>query len=433
MEWPAVSQSPFAANTSNPIRKILEVITSRGPNPVYLSIGDPTKYGNFPPPSSAIESVKSILVGSKSNGYAPSCGIPATRSAIAEWFQTVADASHVKIDASDVFLASGASGALQMCIEVLAGPGDNILLPRPGFGLYRTLAESKSIQWKYYDLLPDKAWSIDLDHLRSLADERTKAILINNPSNPCGSVFTRKHLCEIVALADELKIPIISDEIYAEMAFEPHEFHSIMEISDKVPCLVAGGTAKRFMVPGWRVGWTILHDPTPTKAFDEIRQGLFALSTQLLGPNTLIQAAVPRILTETPPDYFTGNNRRLQANAEYCMERCSKIRGLTPIEPQGAMYMMIRVDSEQFDSVISDDITFFQNLLSEEGVEVLPGSCFAYPQFFRVVLCVTPEILHDAWDRIEKFCTRHLKAHENGQEDDGENGEPASKRRKTHE
>jgi len=118
-----------------------------------------------------------------------------------------------------VILASGCSHAIDLSICVLATHGQNILIPRPGFPLYKTLTSVYGIQYKQYNLLADKNWSIDLKHLESLIDENTAAIVVNNPSNPCGSVFSRKHLLEILELAEKYKKPIIADEIYDKFVF----------------------------------------------------------------------------------------------------------------------------------------------------------------------------------------------------------------------
>lgn len=162
-------------------------------------------------------------------------------------------------------ICSGCSGALDLCVTVLADEGQNILMPRPGFSLYQTLAMSKGIECRYYDLLPEKNWEIDLAHLESLVDGRTAAIVVNNPSNPCGSVYSREHLLDILRVAEKTRVPIIADEIYADMAFRPHRFYPLASLTETVPVLAVGGLAKRYLVPGWRVGWVLVHD----------RRGLF--------------------------------------------------------------------------------------------------------------------------------------------------------------
>lgn len=120
-----------------------------------------------------------------------------------------------------MILASGCSHAIDLCICVLAKHGQNILIPRPGFPLYKTLTSVYGVQYKQYNLLAEKNWFIDLEHLESLIDENTAAIVINNPSNPCGSVFSRKHLLQILELAERYRKPIIADEIYDKFVFSP--------------------------------------------------------------------------------------------------------------------------------------------------------------------------------------------------------------------
>lgn len=123
------------------------------------------------------------------------------------------------MDLQDVILASGCSHALDLCICVLAKPGQHILIPRPGFPLYKTLTSVYGVHFRQYNLLADQNWAIDLDHLESLIDHNTAAIVVNNPSNPCGSVFSAKHLIKLLELADKHKKPIIADEIYDKFVF----------------------------------------------------------------------------------------------------------------------------------------------------------------------------------------------------------------------
>ena len=166
------------------------------------------------------------------------------------------------IKAEDVLIVSGCSCALDMAISAMANPGDNILVPRPGFPLYKTLANGLGIKTKEYDLLPLKGWECDLDHMRAMIDENTKAILVNNPSNPCGSVFSEEHLRKILALADEFKVPIIADEIYEHFVFSEagKSYVPMASLTTTVPILSCGGLTKRYLVPGWRLGWITVHD-----------------------------------------------------------------------------------------------------------------------------------------------------------------------------
>lgn len=207
-----------------------------------------------------------------------------------------------KCTANDVILVSGCSSALDISISVLADPGQNILIPRPGFSIYRTLAIGHGIEVRSYNLLPEHNWEVDLAHLESLIDDKTAALVLTNPSNPCGSVFSRKHLQSIVNLAEKYYLPIIADEIYEHFVFPGTEYCSVSSLSKTVPVLSCGGLTKRFLVPGWRLGWIIVHDRNGL--FDDVRKGLANLISRIMGANTLIQAALPAILKNTPQSFF---------------------------------------------------------------------------------------------------------------------------------
>lgn len=294
--------------------------------------------------------------------------------------------------------------ALDLCICVLANPGQNILVPMPGFSIYKTLAESHGILVKHYNLRPEKNWEIDLDHLESLIDDKTATILINNPSNPCGSVFSRNHLLSILELAKRHKVPIISDEIYEHFVFSGNEYHSLGSLSDDVPILSCSGLTKRFLVPGWRLGWIVINDRHDT--FTEVRAGLVRLSQRLLGPNSIVQAALPEILSATPQHFFDETVQYVEENARNFYNRISKVPGLRPVEPQGAMYMMIGIDIDSFPG-IKDDVDFTERMVKEQSVFCLPAQCFQFPNFFRVVLTIPKAKVSTACERIEEFCKKH--------------------------
>ena len=177
-----------------------------------------------------------------------------------------------------------------------------------------------------------------MEHLESLIDENTSAILVNNPSNPCGSNFTEAHLKDILALAERNYLPIISDEIYAGMNWTKHPFTALYTIPSTVPIVTIGGLAKRWCVPGWRVGWVVLHERGGL--FKELRRGISNLTQTQLHPNTVFQQALPEIL-ETPQGFFDGVVDVLKTNARLISEKLAKAPGLKVIEPQGAMYSMV--------------------------------------------------------------------------------------------
>lgn len=402
----SVPASKMAANTFNPIRNIVDTMNLT-PHPdkpmIALSIGDPTVFGNLPLPDVTTNAVKAAIDKGKYDGYGPSVGYEESRKAIAEYVST--DTSTV--EAKDIILASGASGALDLCISCLANAGDNILVPRPGFSLYKTLAESLGIEVRHYDLIPSKSWQVDLPQMTSLIDARTRALVTCNPSNPCGSVYPRSHLEAILTVAEAHKIPIIADEIYEHFVFSGQEYHSLASLSKQVPILACGGLTKRYLVPGWRLGWIVINDRN--NAFDQgVRGGLTKLSQRILGPNTLIQAAVPDILRGVPQSFYTDTLTYIENNAKTFYAKLSSVPGLTPVMPQGAMYMMVGIDIQSFPTFKSD-VDFTERMISEQSVFCLPASCFEYPNYFRVVLTVPTDKVTEACTRMVDFCAQHYK------------------------
>ncbi|XP_064641066.1 tyrosine aminotransferase-like isoform X3 [Lineus longissimus] len=400
-----VKASSFAKNTHNPIRAIVDGLKLT-PNPdkhmIALSIGDPTVFGNFPPSKAVTDAIKYIVDEGKCNGYGPSVGTVPCRTALAE-FYTRPDAP---LQPKDVILTSGCSSAIELCISGLANAGENILVPRPGFPLYSVLAKTLEIEVKEYDLLPEKSWEIDVDHLVSCIDDKTTAIVVNNPSNPCGSVYKKKHLEEILAVAEKYKLPIIADEIYADMVFPGEEFHYMSTLTKEVPVLSCGGLAKRWLVPGWRCGWILIHDRHDVFN-EEIQGGLICLSMRILGPNTLVQGALPLILANTEQSFYDETVTQIQKNAKLFYSAISKVPGLNPVMPQGAMYMMIGIELEHFPGMQTCE-EFSERLVTEQSVFCLPGKAFNYPSYIRVVLTVPELQLKEACSRIKQFCRKHF-------------------------
>jgi len=283
--------------------------------------------------------------------------------------------------------------------------GCNVLVPRPGFPLYKTLSTLIGIEIRYYDLLPEKNWQIDLADLESKIDLYTSAIIYNNPSNPCGSVFSKQHILDFLAVAEKHHIPVIGDEIYEDLVFAGNQFHAIASLTEEVPVLHCSGTTKKFLVPGWRLGWIVINDKKG-RFGKEIRAGLNSLSQRIIGANTVIQGALPDILRNTPKSFFEETVSYINRNAMLAYSRLKMMQGLTPIKPAGAFYIMVRIEVDHFPN-FRNDLHFVESLVSEESVFCLPGNCFEYPGYVRLVLAISNEMLGEALDRIEAFCKRY--------------------------
>eukprot|EP00618_Florenciella_parvula_P036621 CAMPEP_0119494578 /NCGR_PEP_ID=MMETSP1344-20130328/18478_1 /TAXON_ID=236787 /ORGANISM="Florenciella parvula, Strain CCMP2471" /LENGTH=335 /DNA_ID=CAMNT_0007530085 /DNA_START=18 /DNA_END=1022 /DNA_ORIENTATION=+ len=301
--------SAKASRTRNPIRAIVDSIAKQkletDKDMIPLSLGDPTVFGNLKAPDVLVESIVSNARSFKHNGYCHSAGIPSAREAVAQYFGR----PDAPLTSDDVILASGGSGALDIAITAALNEGDNLLVPAPGFPLYQVIAESNGASVKQYPLVPERDWEVDCASLEALIDDKTRAILVNNPSNPCGSLFSDNNLREILAIAEKYKLLIISDEIYGTMTFTGHEFTPIAALTTTVPVLAVGGMAKMFCVPGWRVGWIMVIDRNNVLTEGGMRQGLMNLSQLILGANALVQSAIPAVLIKS-----TSTDNKLNGN-----------------------------------------------------------------------------------------------------------------------
>ncbi|XP_022688578.1 tyrosine aminotransferase-like isoform X1 [Varroa jacobsoni] len=403
--WDSVDASDFAKKTFNPIRVFVEDPDLQ-PNPekdvISLSIGDPTIFGNLKPCPEIVDAVERALRSMKCHGYIPSAGTYAARAAVAKYSAV----NGIEIDPSDVILTCGASHALEMCVMCFCNPGENVLVPRPGFSVYKTHANSVGIEAIFYDLDPAHSWQVDLRSLRGAINNRTRAILVNNPSNPCGSVYSKEHLKDILEIAKEHRLPIIADEIYEHFVFSGRIYHPLASLSTDVPIVSCSGLTKRFLVPGWRTGWIIIHDRKGI--LTPIKKGLIALSQKIMGGSALIQGAITDILTQTPQSFYDDTVKVVEDNATLAFNAISSIPGLKPVMPQGAMYMMVGVDLDRFKE-FSDDAEFCKELFRQESVFCMPGKAFSYPNYFRIVLTVPQDMILDACDRVSAFCERHAK------------------------
>ncbi|XP_046843428.1 tyrosine aminotransferase-like isoform X4 [Xenia sp. Carnegie-2017] len=408
-----------AQNTFNPIRNVVETMHIEE-NPqlevIRLTVGDPTVFGNLPPSEECFRALCDAIKSGKNNGYKPAYGCKEARNAVAKYSST----PEYIVDAEDFVLASGCSGAIEIAMNALVDRGDNILIPRPGFSLYKCICGSRGIEARSYKLFPENGWEVDLDDMASLIDERTKLIVVVNPSNPCGSVYKREHLEEILNIAEKYRVPVLCDEVYAHVTFGKEPFHSMGSLTKNVPVLVVGGIAKRFLVPGWRIGWIVIHDRNDSFGF-KIRQALRRLCQVIVGPCSVIQAALPTILSDCPTQFFEKTLNLMKKTSNIFYESLSLLPELYPVRSQGAMYMLIGIKVDRLHSV-KDDVDFTQKLMAEQSVFVLPATCFQCPNFFRVVLTCPVEVARVACERIAQFCRDHRKnaltnghmEHENG-------------------
>ncbi|GLJ07439.1 hypothetical protein SUGI_0067150 [Cryptomeria japonica] len=376
------------------VRGVLEYVMShmnpKGKSKIPLGHGDPSHFECFRTSAGAEEALIGSIRSAKNNGDAPAAGLLESRRAVADY---LSQGLPYKLSAEDVYLTVGCIQGIDFAIKVLGREGANILLPRPGFPYYDSLMAYEGIEVRYYDLVPERDWEIDLGQVEAIADNNTVAMVIINPSNPCGVVFRRDHLCEVAETARRLHILIISDEVYGNLTFGENPFTPMVSFASTVPVLTLGSISKRWMVPGWRVGWLATCDPCGILKKTKVIEGLKNILNVSDSPSTYAQAAIPQIIEKTTEDFYGEMLNLLSHVAEICYNRIQKLDLLfCPAKPEGSMFVMVKINTSGFED-IRDDIEFCALLAKEESVIVLPGTALGMKSWIRVTFAVSPSLL----------------------------------------
>lgn len=371
-------------------------IEKQGKKVLYLNIGDPLKF-DFETPRHMIDAVsKSMLDGH--NGYSDSRGVPEARAAIA----AEATRKGVKgITAEDVIVTAGASEGITMALGAILNPGENVLTPSPGYPQYTGLVNYYGAQMNPYYLDEDNGWMPDVDDIRQKINDKTKAIIVINPNNPTGSVCDKKIMLEIIEIAKEHNLIILSDEIYDKLIFEG-EHYSPAALTDEVPIIIFNGLSKSYLVPGWRVGWTIFYDPK--KQMQDVVEGIHKLARLRLCSVCNQQFAIKPAL-EGPQDHIAAALAKLKERRDFTVERINSIPGLHLTAPHGAFYAFAGIDLP-----VKSDKDFVLDVLREEGVLFVFGSGFGQKpntNHFRIVFLPDMDALAAAYDKLERFVKKH--------------------------
>ncbi|XP_023633807.1 probable aminotransferase TAT4 [Capsella rubella] len=350
--------------------------------------------------------VKAVLMGT-GNAYAPSIGLPAAKSAVAEYLSRDLP---TKLTADDVFMTVGCKQAIALSVFITATPNSNILLPKPGFPWDMVQAIYKNVEVRQYEFLRDNDYEIDFDSVRDLVDENTSAILIINPHNPNGNTYSEAHLMELAVLARELQIMVISDEVFRWTVFGDNPHVPMGKFSSIVPVISLGSLSKGWSVPGWRTGWIALHDLDGVLKSTKITTALKQFLAIDSKPPTVIQAAVPTILKDTPKEFFERRKTFLREKSDIAFNKLKRIPALTCYKKtEACTFLWTELNLSMF-SDIDDDEEFCERLASEENLVLLPGIAFGQMNWFeplRYSIDMETPRLEDAFERLKSFCKRH--------------------------
>jgi alanine-synthesizing transaminase len=366
-------------------------VASTGKKMYYLNIGDPNVY-DFDTPPELVDSVVEALRSYK-NGYAPSSGIPSAIEAIRRDAEEVKGIKNIQ----DVFVTTGAAEAIDIVVSSLLNPGENMLTPRPGYPLYTALEAKLSLERNPYFLDESNGWQPDPDEIRSKINQRTRAILLINPNNPTGSVYSREVLEEIVEIAREYNLVILADEIYDKLVFDgEEEMTSIASLDSELPVVTFSGMSKNFMAPGWRLGWGIVSGREELVA--NIVDAFNRLLRSRVSANHPLMYAIPTALNGDQ-SHLEETHAKLRRRSQLTSDMINSIDGIDLIQPKGAFYAFPSIK-------VHDDEHFCVELLRETGVVVVPGSGFGQKpgeNHFRIVICPTENDLREAYTLIGDF------------------------------
>jgi len=374
---------------SYPIRDIVleaKAVEKTGVEMAYLNIGDPAPFG-FRPPQHVLDAIAEAL-NQDYSGYAPSEGDPELRRAAAEY---------EGVEETDVFITAGLSEGIDFLFQALVDPGRNILLPLPTYPLYSTKQRLAYGPVDFYDC--DENYEPDLDNLRKKISPYTKALLVINPNNPTGKIYSRKTMEGIVDIAGEYSLPIIADDAYEHILIDESDYVNMRDIHKDVPIVSGNSLSKNFIYPGARVGYLAFHGDWGDEAKDAIQR----LCNQRLSVNWEMQRGYIAALNG-PMDHVKTFNNELRKRREVMMKRVEELDALHIVKPGGAFYGFVKVENGPW----KDDWEFARALL-KKGVVVVPGSGFGPLDgiYFRMVFLPTVEQLNSAFDSMEELLKGH--------------------------
>lgn len=365
-------------------------VAKTGKEMLYLNIGDPNLY-DFVPPKHLVDATYQAMLKNL-NGYAPSSGIKDAVDAI----EKEAERKGIK-NVHDIFVTTGASEAIDICLTALVNDGENVLTPTPGYPLYTAISSKLQMMENPYYLDESNGWLPDIDDIKSKINDKTKAIVLINPNNPTGSLYTKENLQQIVDLALENNLVIFADEIYDKLLFDSKKHISIASLNKDVSCITFGGLSKNYMVPGFRIGWGIVSGRK--EVLSDYIEAINKILRARLSANHPEQYGIKPSL-EGNHDHLTEAMKKLSRRRDLTVEMLNAIPGISCVKPEGAFYAFPKLEMKQ------PDAHFVSELIKETGVVVVPGSGFGQvpgTKHFRVVFLPNEQILEKAYKAIGEF------------------------------
>ena len=387
-----------------PIVDAAKQMEDEGQKIIKLNIGNLAPFG-FQPPEEIVQDMIRNLPDSA--GYSDSKGIFSARKAVMHYTQAQG-IEGVTID--DIYLGNGASDLIGMATNALLSEGDEMLVPAPDYPLWTAVASLSGGKPVHYLCDEANGWMPSLADIRAKVTPRTKAIVVINPNNPTGALYSDELLLGIIEIAREHNLVIMADEVYDKVLYDGVRHTALGSLSTDVLTLTFNSLSKSYRSCGFRAGWMVISGDKES-ARDYV-EGINMLANIKLGSNVPGQYAIQTALGGYQSiNDLVKEGGRLRRQRDLAYELITAIPGVTCVKPQAALYMFPRLDPKLYP--IQDDRQFFMEVLRATRVMLVQGSGFNYPdqQHFRIVFLPHEDDLREAIGRLARFLEQYRQRH----------------------
>ena len=369
-----------------------------------LNIGNPAPFG-FTAPDEIVQDV--ILNLPNASGYSDSKGLFSARKAIMHYTQSK---GIVGVQIEDIIIGNGVSELIVMVMQGLLNDGDEVLVPAPDYPLWTAAVTLGGGMTRHYLCDEQSGWMPDLADMRAKITPQTRAVVVINPNNPTGALYSEEILRGILDIAREHQLIVFADEIYDKVLYDGCQHVSLAALADDVLCITMNGLSKNYRACGYRSGWLVISGDK--RGAQDYIEGLNMLASMRLCANVPGQYAIQTALGGYQSiNDLVAPGGRLARQRDLAWALLSAIPGVSCVKPQAALYLFPRLDPAFYP--IADDQQFILELLEEERVLLVQGSGFNWPQpdHFRVVILPHEDELREAIGRISRFLERYRKSH----------------------
>ncbi|OAT45899.1 aspartate aminotransferase [Proteus hauseri ATCC 700826] len=379
-----------------PVLQEAKRLEEEGNKVLKLNIGNPAPFGFEAPDEILVDVIRNLP---SSQGYSDSKGLFSARKAIMQHYQA-RDMRDVTVE--DIYIGNGVSELIVQAMQALLNDGDEMLVPAPDYPLWTAAVSLSGGTAVHYMCDEQQGWFPDLDDIRSKITKNTRGIVIINPNNPTGAVYSKDILLEIVEIARLHNLIIFADEIYDKILYDDAEHHSIAAMAPDLLTVTFNGLSKTYRVAGFRQGWMVLNGPK--KHAKSYIEGLDMLASMRLCANVPMQHAIQTALGGYQSiSEFILPGGRLYEQRNRAWELINQIPGVSCVKPMGALYMFPKIDLNRFS--IKDDQKMILDLLLQEKVLLVQGTAFnwPHPDHFRIVTLPREDDLDMAIQKFGRF------------------------------